>query len=132
HAGEILDGLGISYEMTRRGAIRARLQGRRRAPIRSVVAHLDTLGAMVKELKPNGRMRLVPVGHWSGRFAEGARVTVFADTERWRGSILPLKASGHTYGDEIDSQPSGWEQVELRVDAPATSRGDLERLGFAV
>src|SRR5690606_22765152 len=46
-----LDGLGIPYGLTRRGAIRADLEGARHSPDRAIVAHLDTLGAMVKDRK---------------------------------------------------------------------------------
>lgn len=124
--------LGLVVELTRRGAIRARLEGAKRRPARSICAHLDTLGAQVKLLKPNGRLELVSIGHWSARFAEGARTVIFSDGVTYRGTILPLKASGHTYNEEIDSQPVGWEHVELRVDAVSKSRADLERLGIAV
>ncbi len=127
-----LERLGVRYELTRRGAIRADLLGRLHSPDRAVVSHLDTLGAMVKRLKDNGRLELVPIGHWSARFAEGARVTIFTDTQALRGTILPLKASGHTFDDEIDRLPVGWDYVELRPDVMAESRADLERLGFNV
>jgi peptidase M42 family hydrolase len=127
-----LDSLGIEYELTRRGAIRANLMGEQESPDRAIVAHLDTLGAMVKALKPNGRLALVPVGHWNARFAEGARVTLFTDMRPYRGSILPLKASGHTYGPEVDCQPSSWEQVELRIDEEAYKLKDLLHLGIHV
>jgi len=131
-AGEELAALGIEYELTRRGAIRARMGGRRRQPARALIAHLDTLGAQVKNLKDNGRLELAPVGHWSARFAEGARCTLFTDTGSFRGTILPLKASGHVYNEEIDTQPVGWEHVELRVDALARHPRDLARLGIAI
>ena len=97
-----------------------------------MIAHLDTLGAQVKNLKPNGRLELVPVGTWSARFAEGARSTVFTDKGAYRGTILPLKASGHTFNNEIDTQPVAWSNVELRVDALIKDEADLRRLGFAV
>ena len=127
-----LERLGIGYELTRRGAIRADLPGRQYSPDRAIVSHLDTLGAMVKSLKPNGRLELVMIGHWSARFAEGARVTLFTDEGAYRGTILPLKASGHTFNREIDTQPVGWDHVELRIDAQAESRADLEKLGVNI
>jgi putative aminopeptidase FrvX len=77
-----LERLGLTYELTRRGAIRARLPGRDAKPARAVVAHVDTLGAQVKAVKDNGRLELVPIGHWSSRFAEGARATVFSEGGR--------------------------------------------------
>ncbi len=132
--GEELDRLGIEYELTRRGAIRGTLRGKNKQPNRAIVAHLDTLGAMVKRLKSNGRLGLTPIGTWSSRFAEGARVTVFTDDQQQslRGTILPLKASGHVYHKEIDTQPVTWDQVEVRIDEDAQSLDDLRKLGLEV
>lgn len=124
--------LGVQYELTRRGAIRARLPGVEQKGARALVAHLDTLGAQVKFLKDNGRLELVPIGHWSSRFAEGARCTLFTERGSFRGSILSLKASGHTYNEEVDTQPTSWPNVELRVDALARTRRDLAKLGIAI
>ena len=100
-----LDSLDIDYGLTRRGAVRATLKGQEGAPDRAIVGHLDTLGAMVKGIRGNGRLELVPIGTWSARFAEGARVTVFSEQALYRGTVLPLKASGHTFNEEIDTQP---------------------------
>uniref|UniRef100_UPI0035B00D20 osmoprotectant NAGGN system M42 family peptidase n=1 Tax=Hylemonella sp. TaxID=2066020 RepID=UPI0035B00D20 len=128
-----LDELGIEYELTRRGAIRARLQGSRRSPARAVVSHLDTLGAMVKGYKPNGRLRVVPIGFWSSRFAEGARVTIYSDNGvLHQGTLLPCKASGHTFNKEIDTQPVSWDNLELRIDARTSSEADTRALGIHV
>ncbi|WP_058554463.1 osmoprotectant NAGGN system M42 family peptidase [Thiohalocapsa sp. ML1] len=129
---EELERLGVPFELTRRGAIRATLKGQARRPNKAIVAHIDTLGAMVKALKPNGRLQLVPVGHWNARFAEGARCTLFTDHGQHRGTILPLKASGHTFGPEIDTQPSGWDYVEFRIDERVFNLEDLLRLGVHV
>ena len=124
--------LGIPFELTRRGAIRADMEGGRHSPDRAIVAHLDTLGAMVKEIKPDGRLRIVPVGSWSSRFAEGARVTILSDDSRHRGAILPIKASGHTYGEEIDKLAISWETVEVRVDERILTADDTKKLGIQV
>ena len=127
-----LELLGVDFELTRRGAIRATVKGKQSSPDRAVVAHLDTLGAMVKGLKNNGRLEVVPVGHWNARFAEGARVTLYADLGTFRGTLLPLKASGHTFAGEVDKQPSSWDNIEMRVDEKSHSLHDLLRLGIHV
>lgn len=127
-----LESIGLPYEITRRGAIRATLRGRERLPARAIVAHLDTLGAMVRELKPNGRLAVVPIGHWSARFAEGGRLTVYGDNIQARGTCLSLKTSGHAFGDQVDSQPSSWDNVEVRVDLPVRNASDLEGVGINV
>lgn len=129
----MLDQLGIAYTRTRRGAIRACLPGQSSTPQRAVAAHLDTLGAIVKRLKPNGRLGLVPVGTWSPRFAEGARVTIHCETGAMvRGTVLPLKASGHTYHKEVDAQPAAWDNLEIRIDEPCLDINALWALGLRV
>ncbi len=132
YAAGRLEALGVPYELTRRGAIRGTLQGREKQPARAIVAHLDTLGGMVRCIKDNGRLGIMPIGHWSARFAEGARLTVFTDDGHLRGTCLPLKTSGHAFGDEVDSQPVGWDHVEVRVDLPVASRADVEAAGVNV
>ena len=127
-----LQRLGISFDMTRRGAIRAKLPGKEAKPARALVAHVDTLGAQVKRIKENGRLEVVPIGHWSSRFAEGARATIFSEGQRFRGTILPLKASGHTFNEEVDTQPVAWTQVELRIDERTLDRASTEALGVEV
>ena len=130
---EELDKLGVHYELTRRGAIRSMLPGKTSDPARAFIAHLDTLGAQVKTLKDNGRLKVVPIGHWSSRFAEGARCSIYTVNHgAFRGSILPLKASGHTFNTEIDTQEVSWDNVEVRVDVRSECQDDLEALGFNV
>jgi peptidase M42 family hydrolase len=137
YTGAKLDALGVSYELTRRGTIRAILrrtmpERRRYNPACAIVAHLDTLGAMVREIKPNGRLSLMPVGTWSSRWAEGGRVTLFTDSGRERGSVLPLMASGHVYNEAVDNQPVNWDQLEVRIDADISSPGDAAARGIQV
>jgi peptidase M42 family hydrolase len=127
-----LEKLGIPFEITRRGCIRADLKGKIYSPDRSIVAHLDTLGAMVSQLKDNGRIALTPIGTWSSRFAEGAHAWVYTDEGRFEGTILPIKAAGHVYNTEIDTLPIAWENVELRVDQPVYNARDLMDLGINV
>ncbi|WP_263144296.1 osmoprotectant NAGGN system M42 family peptidase [Pseudomonas sp. RIT-PI-AD] len=132
YVAERLEELGIPFELTRRGTIRATLKGRRSSPDRAVSAHLDTIGAIVRELKSDGRLALAPVGCWSSRFAEGSRVSVFTDDAVLRGSVLPLLASGHAFNTEVDSMPISWDHVEVRLDARSASRAECEAQGVRV
>ena len=130
---EELGSLGIEFEVTRRGAIRANLHGEIHTPDRAIAAHLDTLGAMVKNLKSNGRPEVVSIGTWPSRSAEGARVSLFNDKGKaFRGTLLPLKASAHVYGMEVDTQTATWQNLELRLDVECHSRDDLQALGINI
>lgn len=130
--GEELERLGVPFELTRKGAIRALIEGEESAPDRAIVSHLDTLGAMVKSIKENTRLGVSMIGHWSARFAEGARVTIFTDNTTYRGTILPLKASGHTYNEEIDTQEVSWDNLEVRIDEIVDSKEEVTALGINV
>jgi peptidase M42 family hydrolase len=134
--GEQLVELGIEFELTRRGVIVAELPGEGDpGPDRTIVVHGDTIGCMVRQLKDNGRLAVVPVGTHSARFAEGARVTIFVDDldqGTYTGTILPLLASGHRYGDEVDTQGVSWDQVEVRVDEDVRDAAGLAALGIHV
>ncbi|MCC0011544.1 MAG: osmoprotectant NAGGN system M42 family peptidase [Hyphomicrobiaceae bacterium] len=130
---EELRALDLPLELTRRGAIRANIAGVQSSPDRAIVTHVDTLGAMVKGLKDNGRLEIVPIGTWSSRFAEGARCVVYsASGGRYRGTVLPLKASGHVYNEGVDTMPVTWEHVEVRLDERVANRHDLMRLPIYV
>lgn len=132
--GDIFDDFGVPFSLTRRGALTAELPGESPTTDRALIVHADTIGCMVRRLKDNGRLELIPVGTFSARFAAGARVRIFSDDpdEFITGTILPLKASGHSFGDEIDTQPTDWEHVEVRVDRKVSTRDDLIRLGLNV
>lgn len=127
-----LERLGLTPELTRRGAIRALRPGGTPMGARAIVSHLDTLGAQVKLIKECGRLELVPIGHWSARFAEGGRVTIYSEQGSFRGTVLPLKASGHTFNEGVDTLPVGWDHVELRIDALTQSKAETRALGIDV
>jgi peptidase M42 family hydrolase len=132
--GDILDHFGVPFSLTRRGALTAELAGESPTIDRALVVHADTIGCMVRRLKDNGRLEVIPVGTFSARFAAGARVRIFPDDpdEFVTGTVMPLKASGHAFGHAIDTQPTDWENVEVRVDRKVSSREDLIRLGLQV
>lgn len=132
--GDILFDFGVPFSLTRRGALMAELPGESDTTDRALVVHADTIGCMVRGLKDNGRLELVPVGTFSARFAAGARVRIFSDDPEQflTGTVLPLKSSGHAFGDAIDTQPTDWDHVEVRVDRHVSTREDLVALGLQV
>jgi len=132
--GQELTTMQVPFELTRRGALVANLQGEQDSPDRAVVVHSDTIGCIVKRIKDNGRLQVSPIGTFSARFAEGARVVVLGDDPgvTCTGTILPLKASGHTFGDEVDTQKVGWGQVEVRLDELVETPAETVALGIQV
>ncbi len=69
--GDKLTELGLEPELTRRGAIAVRPPGNPEGPARAMVAHADTIGAIVSEIKPNGRLKLTQIGTHSASLRRG-------------------------------------------------------------
>lgn len=135
YIGERLEEMGLGFHVTRRGVINAVLPGRREdGADRAIIVHSDTIGCIVKQLKDNGRLEVKSVGTHSARFAEGAHVRIYTDDHERviTGQVLPLKASGHRYDDEVDLQGVGWDLVEVRVDEPVEDAAGLRALGIDV
>ncbi|MEQ8233752.1 MAG: osmoprotectant NAGGN system M42 family peptidase [Gammaproteobacteria bacterium] len=132
YVGNVLDDIGIDYELTRRGTIRARLAGRDSSPARAIVTHVDTIGAMVRYIRDDGRLLVAPIGHWSSRFAEGARVTLFSERGAYRGCLLPTLDWGVSRDQGVERVPLDWEHVELRLEEAVFNAADVRRLGVEI
>jgi putative aminopeptidase FrvX len=98
-----------------------------------LTAHADTLGAVVKEIKRNGRLRLSRIGgiQWPSVETEG--VWIFTSKgERIRGSVLIDTASGHIYSTAGSETPRNDEHMEVRLDVRTTSEQETRDLGIRV
>lgn len=135
YIGRRLDAVGVEFDITRRGTLRAKLPGDSSAPdepAQAVVTHVDCIGAMVRGIKPNGRLQVAPIGYWSSRFAEGARVTLFTEPAAFRGTLLPTVSWGVSRDAGVDDAPIGWEHIELRLDEQVTEPGAVRELGIDI
>lgn len=130
-----LTAMNVDFDITRRGTLRAHIAGDNNGgdePAQAVVCHVDTIGAMVRRIQDNGRMLVAPVGYWSARFAEGARVTLFAEQRAYRGTLLPKVAWGVSRDAGIDAAPVGWEHLELRLDEMVTGPESVRSRGIEI
>ncbi len=117
----------------RKGGLRVEWAGANQGSRRGLTAHVDTLGAMVKEIKPNGRLRLTQIGNYAWNAIEGEGCTVYtSEGETIRGSILLSMASTHVYGPQVNETKRDAENIEVRLDARTTSLEDTVALGIEV
>lgn len=118
---------------TRKGALVATWPGQQANAPRALTAHIDTLGAMVKEIKPNGRLKLTKIGGYAWNTVEGEGCTVLAHSgSEVRGSILLNKASGHVYGGQVNDLKREDDTMEVRLDARTTGLEETRALGIEV
>src|SRR3989304_8109845 len=69
--------MGIDVRQTAKGGLVATLQGLGDDTPRGLTAHVDTLGAMVKEIKSSGRLKLTKIGGFAWNTGEGEGCTGF-------------------------------------------------------
>lgn len=124
---------GLEVWRTRKGALVATWPGTASDSRRAFTAHVDTLGAMVKEIKTNGRLKLSKVGGFAWNTVEGESCTVYASKgEPTRGSLLLSKASGHVFGAQVNETKREDDTMEVRLDARTTSAEETRALGIEV
>lgn len=123
----------LKLSLTRKGALIAAWPGQKADAPRALTAHADTLGAMVKVIKSNGRLKLSKVGGYAWNTVEGEGCTVFASKgQAVRGSLLLDKASGHVYGSQVNELKREDDNMEVRLDAHVTSQEETDALGIQV
>jgi putative aminopeptidase FrvX len=124
---------GVTLTRTNKGALVAALPGESEQDWRALTAHVDTLGAMVKEIKANGRLKMSKLGGYAWNTVEGEGVTVFLQNgSTLRGSILLSKASSHVHGGDVNKTERSDEVMEVRLDAKSASAEDTAALGVSV
>jgi putative aminopeptidase FrvX len=130
HLQRVLSEIGVESARTNKGGLLGQLPGDPSGPPRAVTAHVDTLGAMVKTVKPNGRLRMTRLGGlvWPGVEGESCRVYT-VDGRILQGSVLIDVASSHVHGKETIEQARDDDHMEVRLDEPTTSVDETLALG---
>ncbi len=129
----VMGELKLDTRLNNKGALVAAWKGKASSRPRAMTAHVDTLGAMVKDIDPTGRLTLTRIGgvSWTSVETEGCTV-ITADGKMIRGSIMPRKASVHVHADGVDNQKRDDENMWVRLDARVSSAEETRDLGIEV
>ena len=123
----------LELSRTRKGALVAKWKVESDLPPVALTAHVDTLGAVVKEIKSNGRLRLSRIGGLQWPSVETEGVWIFTSKgEKIRGSVLIDTASGHVHGAEGTKTLRDDEHMEVRLDVRTTSEKETRALGINI
>jgi putative aminopeptidase FrvX len=127
-----LESLGIESVRTPKGALIATLEGLSDNAPRAFSAHVDTLGAMVAEIKPSGRLRCTAIGGLMWPTVESEGVSIQTTSGRQvRGSIVLTNGSGHVNKDAPTASRNA-DNVEVRLDERTASAEETRMLGIEV
>ena len=124
--------LGFDAHITRKGGVIIDLGGRDAGDGLLLEAHADTLGAMVSQIKGNGRLKLTSLGGMRPENAETENVRVYTrDGKVIDGTCQLCNPSIHVNGSYGDTKRT-WDTVEIVLDADVDSAADAKKLGIQV
>lgn len=122
--------LGYVPALTAKGGVITELGGEG-DPI-LLMAHTDTLGAMVAEIKENGRLRLTPIGGLNANNAETENCRLYTYSGKcYEGTIQLINAAIHVNEDYQKTERT-FDTIELVLDEPVKNAEDVKALGITV
>lgn len=128
----VLKDLNVNYKLTRKGALIVTIDGKNNNLERTISAHLDTLGAMVKEIKSSGRIKFSQVGGYMLNSVENENC--FIETTNgitYSGTIFTTKPSVHIHSDAKTLERT-IDNMEIVLDEKIESKDDVIGLGIEI
>lgn len=127
-----LEPLGLEMKQPPKGSLIVTLPGENDHTHRLVTAHVDTLGAMVKEICSNGRLKLSKVGGYGWFSVEGSYCVIETRKgKRFTGTILNANSSVHVSEEAVEQKRTD-DTIEVRLDEKVYSDQDVKELGICV
>jgi putative aminopeptidase FrvX len=127
-----LAGLQVETKRNRKGGLIATLNGKDSSRHRMLTAHVDTLGAMVKEIKSNGRLKIDLIGGFKYNSIEGEYCQIETSSgKKYTGTILMRQTSVHVYKDAGKAERNQ-DNMEVRIDEKVTNADEVRALGIEV
>ena len=118
---------GYSSTYNRKGGLIIEVPGQTKEVL-GLSAHVDTLGAMIRSITPEGRLNIVLVGGFMMESIEGMYCKVHTRTGKtYTGTILTKEPSVHTYDNAktLERKP---KNMEVRLDELVYSPKDVTDL----
>jgi putative aminopeptidase FrvX len=124
--------MGVRTRRTQKGALIAELDGLREDRPRALTAHVDTLGAMVAQIKPSGRLKLTALNgvNWASVESEGVSVATRSGRQI-RGSIVLANGAAHV-NKKAHSAERDTDTLEVRLDERTSSAEETRLLGIEI
>ena len=124
--------LGYDPVITIKGGVLVDLGGKKKDDGIVLAAHVDTLGAMVSEIKSNGNLKVSALGGMNPNNAEAENCRIVTKFDGiYSGTFQLNNASIHVNGEYNDTKRK-YEDMEVVLDEAVESKEDTEKLGIMV
>lgn len=129
HLEKLFSGLDVIITKTNKGSL---LVSFVKEPELIVTGHIDTLGAMVKEIKDDGTIEITRLGGLELNSFEGEYVTVRSfKGDLFRGTFLLNNPASHV-NRKLGETKRSTENMSIRLDELVRSAEDVIKLGISV
>ncbi len=125
---EQLKNMGYEPQVSNKGNVSVVLGGEGNPLV--LAAHVDTLGAMVRSIKGNGRIRPTTLGGHQWSTADGENCMVFTrDGKMYTGVVLNTEPSAHVADEKVEPKE---ENMEILLDENVSDKDGVKALGIQV
>ena len=121
-----LEEMGFAPERSTKGNVLVCLGGEDEPLV--LASHVDTLGAMVRSIKDNGRLRPTTLGGHQWSTADGENCTVHTrDGRVYTGVVLNTEPSSHVADEKVETLE---KNMEILLDENVDTKDDVSGLGI--
>lgn len=115
-----------------KGSLIVTVEGENKDQERFITAHVDTLGAMVRAIRPDGRLKLDLIGGFRFNAIEGEYCQIHTQSgQTYTGTILMHQTSVHVYQDAGTAERNQ-ENMTVRIDEKVQTAEETRALGIQV
>lgn len=123
---KLLQDMGYEPKLSRKGNVFVTLGGEGEPLV--LAAHVDTLGAMVRSIKDNGRLRPTTLGGHVWSTADGENCTIHTrDGKVYTGVVLNTEPSAHVADKKVETLE---ENMEILLDEPVSTKAETLAIGI--
>lgn len=123
---KLLQDMGYEPKLSRKGNVFVTIGGEGEPLV--LAAHVDTLGAMVRSIKDNGRLRPTTLGGHVWSTADGENCTIHTRGGKvYTGVVLNTEPSAHVADKKVETLE---ENMEILLDEPVSTKAETLALGI--
>ena len=128
-----LNDMNIEYKISNKGALLATIKGKDSNKSITFSSHIDTLGALVSNIKSNSRLSINQIGGYMINSVEGENVIIHTrNGKKYEGTLQTIKPSIHIYGNNAKNLKRDCKNYEIVIDEIVDKPQDIYNLGIDV
>ncbi len=126
----ILSNMGYEAKVTNKNVVEVFVEGRDSSKKIAVSAHVDTLGAMVRSITSDGKIKFTKIGGPILSTVDGEYCRIHTrDNRVYTGTVISESPSVHVYED-ANSRKREEGDMYVRLDEEVSSNKDVKALGI--